>query len=499
MRRMNEPMKNSVSGSRTLLSPDSILIAVLAVLGGIAIGVIVVQFDNPLLPAIAISGALIGLLVLRSPELGLLTLVFITYIRLSDILVQYHGAPSIAKLFVPFLAGVIVLHWWMYRDEIGNWRRAVITLGLYGVVVAASSFFATNQDLAWIGIDDFFRDGIISLIIVLLLTRGPTFRRVIWTLLAAGLFLATLTTLQQLTGQFTNNFFGFANAEVRNIVGELNDYRIQGPLSSNYYAMILVVLVPLALDRFWNERSLVLRGLALYGLIVYTLSIIFTFSRGGLLALLVVFVLMLFRHPPRPTVLLTTVLVIAMLLPLVPQPYVQRVVNLLDLLPTQSEANFVEEGALRGRLSEITVAALVFADHPITGVGYNNFELHYLDYSPELGLDPRREDRGAHNLYLEVAAETGILGLLTFLLLLGFMFQGLLKAYRIFTRHNREDYAHMTAAFAMGLIGFLTSSLFLHGAYPRYFWLLVGIALAIPNVAANEQKLEQPETQNPAH
>ncbi|HSO28074.1 MAG TPA: hypothetical protein VLS48_08390, partial [Anaerolineales bacterium] len=241
---------------RSVSSPaDSILVAILAILGGAAIGVVSGLFDNPLLPAIGIFGALVALLVWRKPEIGLLTLVFITYIRLSDVLVEYHNAPSIAKLFIPFLLGVVVLHWWLYRDDLGNWLRAFVVLGLYGIVVASSLFFAADPDLAWVGIDDFARDSIITFIVILLLTRGPVLRRVIWALLAAGIFLATLTTFQQLSGQFTNNFGGFANAEVRNIVGELNDYRIQGPLSSNYYAMILAVLVPLALDRLWNERQ----------------------------------------------------------------------------------------------------------------------------------------------------------------------------------------------------------------------------------------------------
>ena len=41
------------------------------------------------------------------------------------------------------------------------------------------------------------------------------------------------------------------------------------------------------------------------------------------------------------------------------------------------------------------------------GVGPDNFELNYLSYL--LGIDPRPEQRGAHNLYLESLAETGLL------------------------------------------------------------------------------------------
>ena len=35
-------------------------------------------------------------------------------------------------------------------------------------------------------------------------------------------------------------------------------------------------------------------------------------------------------------------------------------------------------------------------------------------------------------------------------------------------------------------LGYLVAALFLHNAYPRYLWLLVGIAFAIPEVAQYE-------------
>ena len=43
----------------------------------------------------------------------------------------------------------------------------------------------------------------------------------------------------------------------------------------------------------------------------------------------------------------------------------------------------------------------MFGDYPIFGVGPGNYPLHYLDYSQEIGLDPRLEQREAHSLYLE--------------------------------------------------------------------------------------------------
>jgi hypothetical protein len=50
-----------------------------------------------------------------------------------------------------------------------------------------------------------------------------------------------------------------------------------------------------------------------------------------------------------------------------------------------------------------------------------------------------------------------------------------------------EDYANMTTGFAIACAGYLLAALFVHAAYPRYYYLLIGIAFALPNL------FEEPE------
>ena len=66
-------------------------------------------------------------------------------------------------------------------------------------------------------------------------------------------------------------------------------------------------------------------------------------------------------------------------------------------------------------------------------------------------------------------------------------FRQLYLAYPIFLENKQPDYANITWALSVGLIGYLTGSLFLHLAYPRYFWLLIGLVLATKNVADYEK------------
>lgn len=56
----------------------------------------------------------------------------------------------------------------------------------------------------------------------------------------------------------------------------------------------------------------------------------------------------------------------------------------------------------------------MFAAHPILGVGAGNYDAAYARYTPSLVCWPEGQGQ-AHNYYINVAAETGILGLLAFL------------------------------------------------------------------------------------
>jgi O-antigen ligase len=167
-----------------------------------------------------------------------------------------------------------------------------------------------------------------------------------------------------------------------------------------------------------------------------------------------------------------------------PVQYLSRLSTLSDIIPGWGDPR--TEISLRGRLSENTVAWMMFSDHPILGVGLDNYPALYQQYSRQLGLDPRLEPRDPHNLYLEIASQLGLVGLAVFGVLVWFMFRGLLQAHRDFRAGAMKDYAEMTAAFAIAMFGYLSAALFLHSAYDRYFWLLFGIGLALPQVARHE-------------
>jgi O-antigen ligase len=126
---------------------------------------------------------------------------------------------------------------------------------------------------------------------------------------------------------------------------------------------------------------------------------------------------------------------------------------------------------------------MMFVEHPLTGVGYANYGDNYLEYVSAVGIEQRREEREAHSMYLEVAAETGIPGIVAFGAVLVGAFASLRRARRRFLESGRDEAAGTVRALQASLIGYLITALFLHLDFAGLFWILIGTCLVMPDVA----------------
>jgi O-antigen ligase len=332
----------------------------------------------------------------------------------------------------------------------------------------------------------FTKDGLIFLIIIVLLRNASTLHLVIWTLLAGAIFLGTISVYQQITGSFANDFWGFGGANQMNIVGTSSDFRIGGPLlDPNAFGRYMLLAVPLAIDRFWNEEQPLLRALAAWAFTVSVLAILFTFSRGSFLALVIMLVFLFVRRRPSLKVVMITAVIALLLIPFVPDQYTERLFSLKNIVGEGNES-FETDYSLRGRVSENLSGWMMFTDHPFLGVGLNNFDYHYQSYSRQLGLDPRREERAPHNLYLEYMSELGIVGITWLIALQVIAFRGLWRAEKTFRQLDMTSHAGICVGLSAVLVGYLASGIFLHVSHPRFFWMLYGLIIAIPVVAKTE-------------
>ncbi len=458
--------------------------ALAAAIIGIISGYLIFALDNPLFAIVGAIAIVFALITVTNTQFGLLVLVFMVYTRSSDVLVNFHHLPSIAKPYIALLIVAITLKWIIDGRISEGWTHAAILVGAYGLVVFSSLLYASDFEAATSAALNFLKDGIIAVVLVILLREAKVFQNVIWTLLLAGILIGSISAYQGITGTYNNDFGGFGQVGYQNIVGETEGNRLSGPVGDpNFYAQAMLVLIPIALNRFLKEKKWLLKILAGWAFLASTLAVIFSYSRGAVVAAIFMLIFGMLHSPPRPTDALVGILLLVLIITFIPSPYMERLATITDIFGGRNAV--VGEVSYRGRTSEVIAAWLMFIDHPVFGVGVENYPAFYQQYSRKLGLDPRAEQRQAHNLYLQIAAETGLAGILVFGWLLKTMMSGLLNAWRKLKIYGFSKYAEITLSFATGVIGYLAAALFIHGAYPRYFWLLAGISLAIPNIAQN--------------
>jgi putative inorganic carbon (hco3(-)) transporter len=457
----------------------------LALVLGALVGVAVVYINRPNLVLMAV-GIMVGFfLSLYSLEFGLLFLVFISYTRFSEILMEFQGFPSIAKPFLVVMVVLILVRWAVVGDRPKGVTIPALIFGTLWIVGLISILYSPVPDRVWVRLLDDAKNIVIALVVVILLQRGPAFRRVLWILIGIGFFLGTLSVYQYFTKTFDNDYGGFAINQQEQIIGTIDDYRSTGPIGDpNIFAQIMVVLVPISFERFLHEKNKGLRLAALWAFAVSVLTILLTYSRGGFVALAVSMLVLFLYYPPRrfqiPILILSVVVFIAVL----PPNYINRL-STLTMFFQPRLTNGINEVSLQGRLSENLTAWEMVKSHPLFGVGLSSYRYLFPFYSKSLGIALVATERDAHNLYLEVLAETGVIGFLVFSVLLFVSFRTVFRARRIFLQANMNNYAGMVTGFLAGLTGYFVAGLFIHNAFPRFFYLLLGLALSLRLVAQN--------------
>jgi O-antigen ligase len=127
--------------------------------------------------------------------------------------------------------------------------------------------------------------------------------------------------------------------------------------------------------------------------------------------------------------------------------------------------------SVKVRLQMAASALNIFKDYPIFGVGPGNYSDLMQDYYPDQAKGARKHLH-AHNTYLEVLAEMGILGLLSLLWILALFFR---QGYRAIKKEpNAYNVSFMIMFLAIFVSEFFMSVILVGIAAPVIFWLLLG-------------------------
>jgi len=256
--------------------------------------------------------------------------------------------------------------------------------------------------------------------------------------------------------------------------------RHSGPEADpNFWGRQLLLFLPISLSLWHARLGGQRRWMWLLAAGLLAVGEYLTQSRGGIVAMLVALVVwsaMLVRDKFRLTALVSAVVLAVIVLP--------GVGNRLDtLLQTGStSATAPVDPSLQGR-TEVQKAGLAMAaDHPWLGVGAGNFETAEASYVRRLSLGALATGLAPHDLYIQMLAETGVLGLAGWM---AFYLVGVLVAFRArrawlrLGRPKPGDPASLSAGVVAGVVGWGVASIFLHLADLPSLLLVIAVGAAL--------------------
>lgn len=195
------------------------------------------------------------------------------------------------------------------------------------------------------------------------------------------------------------------------------------PIHPNIMAGVLVVLLPFALGPLlfaWRQLHQAERVLGVLAAASMLVVVVLTKSRGGLLALaatLVLLAVLRWRHGWLAALLALATGVLAL-----GRLGAGQVVKALTETQTL--------GGLAGRLEVWSRALSMIQDFPFTGIGMGTFKQVANILYPFFLAGPDADVPHAHNLYLQVAVDLGLPGLVAWLALFGLVCAAAWRVYR---------------------------------------------------------------------
>ncbi len=434
---------------------------------------------------LAVTATLLGVLLVARPQVGALASVGLIFSNAVVIAVHNHGAPSAVTYLVPLLFLLTIAYRVFAQREPLVFPQPTVWVVAFFLAQILGAVGSRNPQVSVSTLQTFALEGLLLFVLITNAIRGYDLIRlasIVLVVVAAA--LATLTLVQEV-GHLSGTMAGFStksNALVDKANGG-GSARHAGPIGEqNRWAQSLAMVLPVGIALAVADKKWLVRTTSKIGIGLITAGIIITYSRGALVGLLITGTIGVLLKWIRPRTALAVLALGVVGIGLFAPVFAYRattVVTARSSVGSSTDTGAAADGSFVNRSTEANAAVSVFLHHPVAGVGIGLFPTYFQDEARRQGaVRIVGVDREAHNLYLGLAAETGILGLVTF----GGFAMAILRPLARVRRHNRgtrDDVATLAAGYAFAFTTYLTTGLFLHFAYIRYFWLLAALAAAM--------------------
>jgi len=331
---------------------------------------------------------------------------------------------------------------------------SVVLLAVFALHITLSTVLAYDSELAW-GKWDWVVKSILMTFVTMALFQDRDRLRWLFIVVAVSLGLHG----------FKGGFWVLRTGGGERVYGPERSFFWDNNTLGLALCMILPVLLYLSREeqRKWLKQTL--RWLFVFSII----AILFTYSRGAFVGLLVVLTSLVWRSPWR--LRFAAIAVVCGLIVVVAMP--ARLRDRISSIGSQQSAE-TRDTSVAGRVEAWQTAVHIAGSHPFFGEGFRAL-WHAELWTEFYGLDFAAA-RDAHSLYFEVLSEHGYLGLGIYLAIVGNSLVMLTRIARRWagdaTHGYLATYAEMTRT---ALYPYLVTGASLSVAYFDLYILLVGV------------------------
>jgi O-antigen ligase len=447
--------------------PGNILSVTAGLLVAVALGCLAVL--SPPLALVAVGAVAFVIAAVRDLTVGVAIFTLLTFFE------NIPGTPATGLTAVKGVGAVLALSWlllitdrrgaapFLLRDRPWLAYVAVFLVGW----AAVSMLWATDPGRTFSDSFRLLQNVLLFFIVFSCIRSRRDVRLILWAYIA-GAFLTALVGLGGATKPESIGPYGGTDR----LAGGIGD--------PNELAALVAPALVLAAFSLATVRSPLGRLALLTGGSTIGLALLFTQSRGGIVALAAILVTgALLAGPLRARLIAVGLTTIALGISYftftgVPEQF-QRLTAF-------------SAGGGTGRLDLWRVTIEMIRDHPLLGVGHGNFQVVEPLYATrninitfiEFVVDTPKV---AHNTYLELLTELGPIGLGAFLVLLVGASLTALRAAKVFSQLGDRVLEIESRALVIGFLGTLAAFMFITAQYEKQLWLLLGLAVGLGTLA----------------
>jgi len=447
-----------------------------------------------------------ALFFINSIEATIIALIILTPLVFYPYLVRIFNPPKELAFEILVIIGLMLWKLKIVNKEDAKITRTPIDLPVlsFMVICVLSLLWSDSPMVSLLELPLFLAGPMLYFIVVHNIHNDHQINRILNSLLIIGGLFGVYGIFQYLGIDFS---FWKANIGRQQVFGLFGNV--------NYFAEYLIVLLPVAISLFFVCINKMYKIFLLGGILAMGGSLILTFTRGSYLAIGISSLFMFFlylssrgkgfiKENKNIFIIIMAFIILMAFLFAIPNPLNKSGTVISKIKGRISISQFTKDPSLKRREATWKFTIMMIKDHPLLGSGIGTFKYNSLAYQAKFfdqennrSLYPYGVADKAHNEYLQLWTELGIVGLGIFI---WFMFNYFNYAIKLLKKTKDNYYqgiiiglmGAVTAVLVDGLFGFplhLAATLVL-------FWLFIGLIISI-KYSEQETKIEEVKKAGP--